>query len=324
MLAGNEKLMSTGETLKYRLVFKGEIRPQTELASVKRALTKLYKNNTQATEQLFAAKGPVILKSGLSKAQAELYKTYFDKTGATCCIDGDSTDLKLEESRQSQQKKQHQDFIKRRFPNALLLGTTLVDQYYIETVLGQGGFGITYCARDLRLDIRVAIKEFFFNDISERADTQVVRTKSVAYQDQFDAGLQRFLNEARNLARFRHPNIAQVLNFFESNGSAYMVMTFEEGESLSVVLKRRQRFSQQQILDIVLPLLDGLEVLHNAGFIHRDIKPDNIYIRKDGSPVLIDFGAVRQAIGEHSQSITAMVSPNVIRRFGSKCNYNIL
>lgn len=195
-------------------------------------------------------------------------------------------------------------------PDALPIGVTLLNQYRIDQVLGQGGFGLTYLAHDIRLNIPVALKEFFAQGMSVRAGELTVRAKSTIHQEAFQYGLTRFLDEARNLARFRHPNIVQVLNFFEEHGSAYMVMTYEEGYAMSNALKLKRTLPEDNLLKIVLPLLDGLKVLHSAGFTHRDIKPDNIYIRnQDGSPVLLDFGSARQTTGDHTKSLTTMLTP---------------
>jgi hypothetical protein len=120
--------------------------------------------------------------------------------------------------------------------------------------------------------------------------------------------LERFIREARTLARFDHPNIVRVHSVFEFNDTAYMVMRFEEGQTLAALLERRQAMPEAELMQILLPILDGLDLVHNAGFIHRDIKPDNIHIRADGSPVLLDFGSARNALG-HSRTVTILIAP---------------
>jgi serine/threonine protein kinase len=179
--------------------------------------------------------------------------------------------------------------------------------YVLEGVLGQGGFGITYLARDSNLDRAVAIKEFLPADVALR-DGQTVRARTQSHQERYRGGLERFIDEARTLARFDHPHIVRVHSVFEANGTAYMVMRFEEGETLASLLERRGTLAEAELLRIVLPILDGLEAIHRAGFIHRDIKPDNIHIRSDGSPVLLDFGSARQSVG-HAKSMTVLVAP---------------
>jgi len=183
------------------------------------------------------------------------------------------------------------------------------DGYRIESVLGAGGFGITYRALELSIGRQVAIKEFLPSGIATRhSDHTSVQPISSSDTEDFEWGLDRFRKEAQTLVSFRHPNIVAVLRFFNANGTAYMVMQYEEGESLGSILRRAKRLEQSELEEILVPLLDGLEEVHRAGFLHRDIKPDNIYIRLDGSPVLLDFGAARQAVGRKSQSVTAIVS----------------
>jgi serine/threonine protein kinase len=180
--------------------------------------------------------------------------------------------------------------------------------YVLERVLGQGGFGITYLARDANLDQPVAIKEYLPVDVATRRPDASVRSRTEEQSERYRWGLDRFIREARTLARFDHPNIVRVLSVFEHNNTAYMVMRFEEGENLAALLERRRTLPEEELLRIVLPILDGLELVHNAGFIHRDIKPDNIHIRDDGSPVLLDFGSARHSMG-HARTVTILVAP---------------
>ena len=192
--------------------------------------------------------------------------------------------------------------------NALPSGYQL-EEYKFERVLGAGGFGITYLAHEKTLKRKVAIKEFLPRDIAMRGDGGVtIHPVSSSDLEDYEYGLERFRDEARTLVSFRHPNIVAVHRLLEANNTAYLVMEYEEGDSLFEILERDRTLTEIEVKEILFPLLDGLDRVHMAGFLHRDIKPANIYVRHDGSPVLIDFGAARQAIGERSRSITAIVS----------------
>jgi serine/threonine protein kinase len=193
------------------------------------------------------------------------------------------------------------------FEHALPIGTILADEYRIDRILGAGGFGITYRARDVKLDIDVAIKEYYPRDFASRANTVTVGPRSRSDVDQFQWGLSQFIEEARRLARLQHPNIVRCMRYFEANNTGYFVMTFEEGRTLD---KYFPKPPQQSELDQLLkPLLDALEALHGAGIFHRDLSPDNILIRDDDTPVLIDFGASRQAMARRTQTVAAIVKP---------------
>ena len=181
--------------------------------------------------------------------------------------------------------------------------------YVVRQLLGQGGFGITYLAEDTNLGRMVAIKEYLPEDMAFREDNSSVHPLSPEITESYDWGLDRFISEAQTLARFKHPNIVHVFSVFRENNTAYMIMEYEQGQGLDRILKERKTLPEQELMNILLPLLDGLEQVHGFGFIHRDIKPPNIYIRGDGSPVLLDFGSARQSLGERSQTLTAMFSP---------------
>lgn len=192
--------------------------------------------------------------------------------------------------------------------NALKPGYEL-HWYQIKAVLGQGAFGITYLARDINLDRLVAIKEFLPGQYAMRDGNETVRPVSEEQQDRFSWGLMRFVEEARILDQFEHPNIVRVLNIFEANNTAYMVMRYEQGVSLKEILVRQQFLDESDLMNILFPILDGLAQIHAAGFIHRDIKPANIFVRTDGTPVLLDFGSARQSLQKETHTLTSLVSP---------------
>ena len=184
-----------------------------------------------------------------------------------------------------------------------------IDEYELVRVLGSGGFGITYLGYDHHLDKAVAIKEYLPNDLAVRTDNQSVLPKSTEDKVDYEWGLERFLNEAQTLARFDHRHIIRIHRFFRAHGTGYSVMEYAEGETLSALLQRKGTLTEAELKHILFPILDGLEVVHEADFLHRDIKPGNIVIRDDGSPVLIDFGSARQAVAGKSRSVTAIVTP---------------
>jgi serine/threonine protein kinase len=180
-----------------------------------------------------------------------------------------------------------------------------LQEYRIERLLGVGGFGLTYLALDQNLNLKVALKEYMPGELALRAADQSITPSSGEATEGFVWGKRRFLDESRTLASFRHPNIVRVMRFFEANGSAYMVMEFVEGAPLSDWIKTQRPLSEAYLRAFLMPLLDGLEVVHKAGFTHRDVKPGNIYMREDLTPVLLDFGSARMQASE----LTAVVSP---------------
>ena len=191
---------------------------------------------------------------------------------------------------------------------ALPADTVLDTAYRIVRVVGTGGFGITYEARDINLGITVAIKEYYPDEFGDRDARMSVRPKSERHRKTFEWGRSSFLKEARTLARFEHSSIVRVSRVFEANSTAYMVMSFERGQSFEAWLKALGRPPTQAELDaIVVPLLAALEMMHAADFLHRDIAPDNIIVRTDGTPVLLDFGAARRAVAQMSRSLTGIV-----------------
>ncbi len=193
---------------------------------------------------------------------------------------------------------------------ALPGGTELVGDYRIKRVLGAGGFGITYLADEIALAREVTIKEYFPTDYAARKDERIASPRSKDCAADYKWGLERFITEAQTLARFDHPNIVRVFRYFRANNTGYMVLKFEEGQSLKAWLKSLKRAVRQAELDAIVPqLLNALEFIHKSDYLHRDIAPDNIMIRKDRTPVLIDFGSARGEIASHSRTVSALVKP---------------
>jgi len=190
----------------------------------------------------------------------------------------------------------------------LPVGTRLME-YELLRVLGKpGGFGVTYLALDSNLDHEVAIKEYLPVDLALRTPEGQVTVRSEEDQPAFAWGLRCFLNEARLLARFNHPNVVHVHRLFEANGTAYIVMEYVRGRSLGEELRGRRISDRVQMETLLVPLLDGLQTVHGAGVLHRDLKPENILLRDDATPVLIDFGAARGAIGNRSRSLMSVLT----------------
>ncbi|MES9882933.1 MAG: serine/threonine-protein kinase [Sedimenticola sp.] len=201
---------------------------------------------------------------------------------------------------------------KDRNPQLLPYNTILNTRFLIGKVLGNpGGFGITYLAWDRSLHTRVAIKEFFPAGISVRnRESTTIRIEGGVSEPDYRDGIRVFLEEARTLARFSHPNIARVRDFFEENNTAYLVMDFYQGSSLSGYLQRQGgTLPEFQVLNIIKPLLAGLKLIHDQGFLHRDIKPSNIQMTPDGTAVLLDFGSARQYICEKTATLSVILTP---------------
>ena len=192
--------------------------------------------------------------------------------------------------------------------HCLRKGTRLIGRYIIESVLGQGGFGITYLGIDELHEKKVAIKEFFPQGIVTRnieyKDT--VTVTFVGEKDNYEKGKERFLKEARTMAKFsKDEGIVKALDFFEINNTAYIVMEYLEGVTLKQYLRENQRIAPEDLIELLVPLIESLDEIHSQGMIHRDISPDNIMVLPDGRIKLMDFGAARDytEFGEKSLSI---------------------
>jgi serine/threonine protein kinase len=194
--------------------------------------------------------------------------------------------------------------------DALPAGTRL-GEFEIHEVVGVGGFGIVYRAHDHALQRTVALKEYLPVALAGRGRGRQVSIRSSAHAETFGVGLRSFVNEARLLAQFDHPALLKVYRFWEDNGTAYMVMPFYAGSTLQATRRAMAGPPAEAWMRAVLePLLGALELMHGAQVFHRDIAPDNIILRPDGSPVLLDFGAARRVIGDRTQTLTAILKPN--------------
>lgn len=195
-----------------------------------------------------------------------------------------------------------------KYPLALVEGTVLAGQYIIKKVLGQGGFGITYMAVDHKTNQNVAVKEFFPDTLATRMDSTVT-TYPGERGESFKYGMGCFLQEAETLAEFiGNESIVKIHTYFEENNTAYFVMDFIEGISFDEYIKNNGgKVDYPTAEKILLPIIDALEVVHSKGIVHRDVTPDNIYITKDGSVKLLDFGAARYSLGDKSRSLDVVL-----------------
>ena len=187
---------------------------------------------------------------------------------------------------------------------------TRIHDYRIDRVLGEGGFGIVYLATDVVLERQVAIKEYLPSSMAARdGQSLTVKVKSSDHAETFAIGLRSFVNEAKLLARFDHPALLKVHQFWEQNGTAYMAMPYYQGQTLKEALAKLGRLpTESEVRAWLMPLLDALEALHNEHCYHRDIAPDNILLTGHG-PLLLDFGAARRVIGDLTHALTAMLKP---------------
>lgn len=199
------------------------------------------------------------------------------------------------------------------YHNKALPEGTILREWRLDQVLGAGGFGIVYRAKGIYFDEVVAIKEYFPGAISDRQDGTTVTPTNSSSEETYVLGKQKFIEEAKvlwNLSKpERHPNIVSVRSLFEIHGTAYMVMDFESGVSLSQMLRDGRRFDEESLLQIIRPIAEGLDRAHRAGVLHRDIKPANILVDDTGRPVLIDFGSARFESGQATSTKVTFYTP---------------
>ena len=190
-------------------------------------------------------------------------------------------------------------------------GTILAERYIIGKVIGYGGFGVTYIGWDAKLEQRVAIKEYMPSEFSTRMPGQSkISVFNGAKSEQFASGLNKFVDEAKKLSKFqKEDGIVRIFDCIAENETAYIIMEYLEGETLSERLKRVKTIPEDEAVNILMPVMKSLEVVHQEGIIHRDIAPDNIFLTNDGQVKLIDFGAARFATTSHSRSLTVIIKP---------------
>lgn len=193
--------------------------------------------------------------------------------------------------------------------HAALPNGSLLQEFEVTGVVGEGGFGIVYLAQDRQLQRTVAIKEYMPASLASRGEGRSVVVRSERYQDTFSAGLRSFIAEARMLAQFKHPALVEVFRFWEQNGTVYMAMPFYRGKTLREALKGGVAADERWLKALLGPLMDALEMMHEQSVYHRDIAPDNILVLASGAPVLLDLGAARRIITDLTQAVTVVLKP---------------
>ncbi|MBR1693254.1 MAG: serine/threonine protein kinase [Lachnospiraceae bacterium] len=199
---------------------------------------------------------------------------------------------------------------RQKYPQALPKGAVLCGKYEIQNVLGEGGFGVTYAAVDKQTNETVAIKEYFPETLAAREGKLSIRSYSGERQYDFEYGKERFIEETKTLAEFiGNPGIVRVQSYFEENGTAYFVMEYLEGQTLQQYIDSQGgKLEWKAAWKLLLPVADALSAVHEKGIIHRDVKPGNIFITKDGSVKLIDFGAARYSLGDQTHSLSVVLT----------------
>ena len=195
---------------------------------------------------------------------------------------------------------------------SLQRNTGLIGRYVIQKVLGQGGFGITYLGIDKLYGNKVAIKEYYPQKIAMRKAQyeDVVTVTSIEEKNNYNKGKKRFLDEAQVMARFnKNEGIVKILDFFEANNTAYIVMEYLEGITLKQYLGKYGVIQFRNLIEMMLPLREALIEIHSQGLIHRDISPDNIMVQHNGKLKLMDFGSARNYTESGNKSLTVILKP---------------
>lgn len=195
-------------------------------------------------------------------------------------------------------------------PSLALSRGAQLEHYVVENILNSGGFGIVYLARDLKSKLQVVIKEYIPNKLAQRLPDGFVMPKGGHQAEHYSEGMRLFIQEATALVKLKHPNIVRVVNFFRTNGTAYMVMEYRPGKNLQHYIKKQGgNLSEKIIRTIFPPLLDGLKLVHDTGYLHLDLKPGNVHLCQGGIPLLLDFGAVHPRNASRKLQMTQVVTP---------------
>ena len=186
---------------------------------------------------------------------------------------------------------------------------TMIGEFEIVGIIGEGGFGTVYLAIDHSLQRKVALKEYRPAMLATRHGKSVM-VRSQRHADAFEAGLKSFINEARTLARFDHPALIHVYRVWQQNNTAYMAMPLCEGKSLTMMIRDSPHIATQSwVMSMMMPLLEAVSTLHASNIYHRDISPDNVLIQDNGTPMLLDFGAARHISTDRTQALTVILKP---------------
>jgi len=193
--------------------------------------------------------------------------------------------------------------------NSALPENTILENYRVSRPIASGGFSIVYLAYD-EFGSPVAIKEYLPAGLSLRGKGEIVPTISPEHTNLFRYGMKCFFEEGRALAKISHPNVVRVINFFRANETVYMVMQYERGRTLQEhIVQRKGEIKENFIRHVFVQLMNGLREVHTNKLLHLDLKPANIYIRNDGIPLLLDFGAARQTLLTDAPRLNPMYTP---------------
>ena len=196
-------------------------------------------------------------------------------------------------------------------PIHMVPGSILAKRYIVGRVLGHGGFGVTYIGYDPVLEKRIAVKEYLPGEFATRMpNAQTLTVYTGDREEQFRIGREKVLDEARRLAKVQNaPNVVHIYDTFEENNTAYIIMELLDGQSVKELMAQNGRMPLDLALHVVMQVIAGMKEVHRTGLLHRDISPDNIYLLKDGTVKILDFGAARYATSSHSKSLSVIVKP---------------